>query len=152
MTALLLLIGINFAVALDAVGNVPFLRAVHVYERPQMTAVYRTNLDLSDLLPAFVYSIILAFTGLGGVFVALGIFSGGLRLAVVAASAALDVVARGGAGRSKLNARGAAATALRRWPGRPARDPRRSRRRSSCSALDAHSDSSVPFPSIRRIV
>jgi hypothetical protein len=40
-----------------------------------MTAVYRTNLDLSDLLPPFFYSLILAYTGLGGVFVALGIFS-----------------------------------------------------------------------------
>ena len=52
LAALLLLAGINFAVALDAVGNMPFLRAVHAYERPQMTAVYRTNLDLSELLPA----------------------------------------------------------------------------------------------------
>lgn len=75
IAALVLLVGINFAVALDAVGNVPFLRAARVYERPEMTAVHRTNLDLSDLLPAFVYSIILGFTGLGGVFVALGLFS-----------------------------------------------------------------------------
>ena len=75
ITAFALLAGMNFAVALDAVGNVPYLRAVHPYERPEMTAVYRTNLYLSDLLPAFVYSIILGFTGLGGVFVALGLFS-----------------------------------------------------------------------------
>jgi MFS family permease len=74
ITALLLLAGTNFAVALDAVGSAPFLRAVHAYERPQMTAVYRTNLDLSELLPPLVYAVILAFTGLGGVFVALGLF------------------------------------------------------------------------------
>ena len=74
MTAVLLLAGVNFAVALDVVGNVPFLRAVHSFERPQMTAVHRTNLDLSELLPPFIYSIILAFTGLGGVFVAMGLF------------------------------------------------------------------------------
>jgi MFS family permease len=72
--ALFLLAGTLFAVALDAVGSTPFLRAVHAYERPQMNAVYRTYLDLSELLPPFVYAIILAFTGLGGVFVALGIF------------------------------------------------------------------------------
>jgi len=72
--ALFLLAGTIFAVAIDAVGSTPFLRAVHVYERPQMTAVYRTYLDLSDLLPAFAYSIILGFTGLGGVFITLGIF------------------------------------------------------------------------------
>ena len=32
----------------------------------QMTAVYRTYLDLSELLPPRVYSIVLAFFGLGG--------------------------------------------------------------------------------------
>lgn len=74
IAAILLLTGVNFAVALDAVGGAPFLRAVHPYERPQMTAVYRTNLDLSDLLPALIYSIILGFAGLGAVFAALGLF------------------------------------------------------------------------------
>ena len=76
ISALLLLAGVNFAVALDAVGSVPYLRSVHAFERPQMTAVYRTNLDLSELLPPLVYAIILGFTGLGGVFVALGLFCG----------------------------------------------------------------------------
>ena len=75
-TALFLLAGSIFAVALDAVGSTPFLRAVHGYERPQMNAVYRTYLDLSELLPPFVYAIILGFAGLGGVFVALGLFCG----------------------------------------------------------------------------
>jgi MFS family permease len=75
ITAILLLVGVNFAVGLDAVGNVPFLRAAHAYERPQMTAVHRTNLDLSELFPAFIYSIILGFFGLGAVFVTLGVFS-----------------------------------------------------------------------------
>lgn len=74
LAAGLLLAGIAFAVALDAVGSSPFLRSVHVYERPQMTAVYRTYLDMSELLPPFVYAIILGFTGLGGVFVTLGFF------------------------------------------------------------------------------
>jgi MFS family permease len=74
LAALLLLAGVTFAVALDAVGNVPFLRAVHPYERPQMTAVHRTNLDMSELLPPFVYAIVLGFTGLGGVFVVVGLF------------------------------------------------------------------------------
>jgi MFS family permease len=74
VAAFLLLAGIVFAVALDAVGSAPFLRSVHVYERPQMTAVYRTYLDMSELLPPLVYAVILGFTGLGGVFVALGLF------------------------------------------------------------------------------
>ena len=74
LAALFLLAGVVFAVALDAVGSAPFLRAVHVYERPQMTAVYRTYLDMSELLPPLAYAVILGFTGLGGVFVALGLF------------------------------------------------------------------------------
>lgn len=74
VAAIFLLAGIVFAVALDAVGSAPFLRSVHVYERPQMTAVYRTYLDMSELLPPLAYAVILGFTGLGGVFVALGLF------------------------------------------------------------------------------
>jgi MFS family permease len=74
LAAFFLLAGVNFAVALDAVGNVPYLRAVHSFERPQMTAVHRTNLDMSELLPTLVSAIILGFTGLGGVFVALAMF------------------------------------------------------------------------------
>ena len=74
LAAAFLLAGVNFAVALDAVGGAPFLRAVHPYERPEMTAVYRTNLDLSDLLPALIYSVILGFAGLGAVFAVLGSF------------------------------------------------------------------------------
>lgn len=74
LAALLLLAGLNCAVALDAVGSVPFLRAARVYERPQMTAVYRTNLDMSELLPPLVYAIILGFAGIGGVFAAMGLF------------------------------------------------------------------------------
>ena len=51
-----------------------FMRAVRSYERPQMAAVYRTYLDLSELLPPLVYSIVLAFFGLGAVFATLGVF------------------------------------------------------------------------------
>jgi MFS family permease len=74
LASLLLLAGVVFAVALDSVGSAPFLRAVHVYERAQMTAVYRTYLDMSELLPPLAFAVILGFTGLGGVFVALGVF------------------------------------------------------------------------------
>ncbi|HTV68447.1 MAG TPA: MFS transporter [Rhizobiaceae bacterium] len=70
-----LLVCALFTISLDALGSTAFMRAVRVWERPQMTAVYRTYLDLSDLLPPLVYSIILGFFGLGSVFVALGIFT-----------------------------------------------------------------------------
>ena len=50
------------------------MRAVRAYERPQMTAVYRTYLDLSELLPPLAYSVVLAFFALGAVFVTLALF------------------------------------------------------------------------------
>ncbi len=63
-----------FAIALDALGSTPFMRSVRAFERPQMSAVYRTYLDLSELIPPLVYSVVLAFFGLGAVFVTLGVF------------------------------------------------------------------------------
>ncbi|MBX3579868.1 MAG: MFS transporter [Rhizobiaceae bacterium] len=70
-----LLVCAFFTISLDALGSTAFMRAVRAWERPQMTAVYRTYLDLSDLLPPLVYSIILGFFGLGSVFTTLGIFT-----------------------------------------------------------------------------
>ena len=75
-TAGFLLVGAGFIIAVDALGSTVFMRAVHAYERPQMTAVYRTYLDLSELTPPLAYSIVLAFFGLGGVFATLGVFVG----------------------------------------------------------------------------
>ena len=63
-----------FAISLDSLGSTPFMRAVRSYERPQMAAVYRTYLDLSDLLPPLLYAIVLAFFGIGAVFTTLGLF------------------------------------------------------------------------------
>jgi MFS family permease len=74
LAGLFLLATALFAVAVDALGSTPFLRAVRAYERPQMSAVYRTYLDVSELLPPLVYSVVLAFFGLGAVFTALGVF------------------------------------------------------------------------------
>lgn len=73
VTAALLLGGSLFAVAHDAVGSAPFLRAVRPFERGEMTAVYRTYLELSDLLPSIVYSVVLIFFGIGSVFFTLAI-------------------------------------------------------------------------------
>ena len=39
-----------------------------------MTAVYRTYLDFSELTPPLVYSVVLAFFGLGAVFATLALF------------------------------------------------------------------------------
>ncbi len=71
-TAGLLLVGALFTIALDAIGSTAFMRSVRAYERPQMAAVYRTYLDFSELTPPLVYSLVLAFFGLGSVFATLG--------------------------------------------------------------------------------
>lgn len=69
LVAASLLCGAMGAVTLDALANIPFLRSVHPYERPQMTTVFRTYIDLSDLLPAMLYSVLLIVFDLRAVFV-----------------------------------------------------------------------------------
>lgn len=71
MAAALFLTATIGAVALDAVGGAAYYRAVHPNERTSMTAVYRTYLDCSDLLPPLVYGVLLGFFGIGSVFIAL---------------------------------------------------------------------------------
>jgi MFS family permease len=70
LVAAVLLVGAAATTALDAVGNIPFMRSVRAYERPQMTTVYRTYIDFSDLLPAGLFSVLLTFFDLRAVFVA----------------------------------------------------------------------------------
>jgi MFS family permease len=72
VTAGLLLGATAFIVPLDAVGGVPFYRAVHRAERAEMTAVYRSYMDFGELLPPLAYGVLLAFFDLGVVFVAMG--------------------------------------------------------------------------------
>lgn len=70
-TAGLLLGATLFIIPLDAVGGVPFYRAVHSAERAEMTSVYRTYLDIGELLPPLIYGLLLGVFGLGAVFAAL---------------------------------------------------------------------------------
>jgi MFS family permease len=67
----MLLVGSLAASALDGVGGIPFLRAVRRHERPQMAAVYRTYIDLSELIPAFLFSVALLYFDIGVVFIIL---------------------------------------------------------------------------------
>jgi Major Facilitator Superfamily len=73
LTAILLLAGTVFASGLDAMGSTPFLRSVRARERAEMTAVYRTYLDFSDIVPSFVYAVMLTWFGLGSVFASLSV-------------------------------------------------------------------------------
>jgi hypothetical protein len=61
------------SVTLDALGNIPFLRSVHPYERSEMTSVFRTYIEMSQLVPAAVYAGLLLVLPIGSVFVALGV-------------------------------------------------------------------------------
>ena len=58
--------------SLDGVGGIPFLRAVKARERAEMSGVYRTHIDMSDLVPSLIYSVLLLFLPLGAVFITLG--------------------------------------------------------------------------------
>ena len=72
-TAGLLLASAFFVVPLDAVGGVAFYRSVHPHERAEMAAVYRSYMDVGELLPPLVYGVLLSIFDLGVVFVALGV-------------------------------------------------------------------------------
>ncbi len=68
-----LLMGSVAASALDGVGGIPFLRAVRHHERQEMAAVYRTYIDFSELIPAFVFAFALLWLPIGIVFVILSL-------------------------------------------------------------------------------
>jgi MFS family permease len=72
LAAAFLLIGAVANSALDGVGGIPYLRSVRAHERPQMTGVYRSYIDLSDLIPSLIYSFVLLAFPLGSVFYILG--------------------------------------------------------------------------------
>jgi MFS family permease len=63
--------GAFFVALIDGLGPVPFLRAVRVHERAQMTAVYRTYLDASELLPPLAYVFLFSLGGYAAAFAAL---------------------------------------------------------------------------------
>ena len=63
--------GAFFVALIDGLGPVPFLRAVRAHERPQMTTVYRTYLDASELLPPLAYTLLFAVGGFALAFAAL---------------------------------------------------------------------------------
>ncbi len=68
------------AAALDAVGNIPFLRSVRRHERAEMTSVFSTYRDIGELLPPGVFSVLLELFRLPAVF-----FAGGGAMLVFAA-------------------------------------------------------------------
>jgi MFS family permease len=72
--------GAFFVAILDGLGPVPFLRAVRVHERAEMTAVYRTYLDASELLPPLAYFFLFQIGGYAAAFAGLAALLGGIGL------------------------------------------------------------------------
>ena len=58
---------------IDGAGNLLFLRAVHVYERPEMATAFASFRDVSQLGPPAVCSVLLSLFSLPSVFVAAGV-------------------------------------------------------------------------------
>ncbi len=75
---LLLLLAAVFIVALDSLGNIPFMRFARARERPQMTTVFRTYVDTAEFLPSAFYAVLLLAFDFRAVF----IFSGLLAVAI----------------------------------------------------------------------
>ncbi len=66
------------AVAVDAGGNVLFLRAVRQRERSEMTTVYATYRDVADFAPPGIFALILMTFNLSAIFAVMGIAMIGL--------------------------------------------------------------------------
>ena len=74
LAAVLLIGGALATSCLDGLGSIPFLRAVRTRERAAMTGVYRTYLELSDLIPSAVYAVALLFAPVSVTFVLLALW------------------------------------------------------------------------------
>ena len=73
LAAMALLATAFFCTGLDSVGGVAFYRSARARERAPMTAVYRTYLEIGDLIPNLIYGVILIWLPLGAVFAADGL-------------------------------------------------------------------------------
>ena len=73
LAAVLLLVGALAASGIDSIGGIPFLRAVRFHERQRMAAVYRTFIEMSELLPSIVYAVVLRYYDVSIVFILLGL-------------------------------------------------------------------------------
>ena len=73
LAAALLLVGALAASGIDSIGGIPFLRAVRFHERQRMAAVYRTFIEMSELLPSVVYAVVLRYYDVSIVFILLGL-------------------------------------------------------------------------------
>jgi MFS family permease len=69
---LLLLLAATFIVALDSLGNIPFMRFARPRELPQLATVFRTYVDTAEFIPSAVYALLLTVFDFRAVFVVAG--------------------------------------------------------------------------------
>lgn len=67
-----LLLAAAAAGIVDAAGNIPFLRAVHPHERPEMTTVHNTFRGVAQTVPPGIFAVLLKLFELPAIFVASG--------------------------------------------------------------------------------
>jgi MFS family permease len=75
---LVLLLAAMFIVALDSLGNIPFMRFARPRELPQLATVFRTYVDTAEFIPSALYAVLLTMFDFRAVFV----FSGLLAVTV----------------------------------------------------------------------
>jgi MFS family permease len=64
------------ASGLDGVGGVPFYRSVKPRQRQRMASVYRTYFEFAELIPGFVFMLVLLAFQVGIVFIVIAVLSG----------------------------------------------------------------------------
>jgi MFS family permease len=70
---LLLLLAATFIVALDTLGNIPFMRFARPRELPQLATVFRTYVDTAEFIPSAIYAVLLTLFDFRAVFVLSGL-------------------------------------------------------------------------------
>lgn len=75
VSSIFLLIAAIGATALDGVGAIPYMRAVKPRERREMTSVYRTFIEVSDLLPGIIFAFVLTLFPTQSVYILVGLLA-----------------------------------------------------------------------------
>lgn len=75
VSVIFLLMAAMGATALDGVGAIPYMRAVKPRERREMTSVYRTFIEISDLLPGIIFAFVLTMFPTQTVYILVGLLA-----------------------------------------------------------------------------
>lgn len=75
IVSILLLFGASAIIVLDALGNIPFMRFVRARERNQMSPIFQTYIDFSDLAPSTLYTLLLWQFDFRAVFLTSGLLT-----------------------------------------------------------------------------